>query len=165
MSDAAHPLTIADLEPCFSGAVPAVLVTVSAAGLPNVTYLSRAHPVDDQRVALSNQFMSKSAKNLAENPNACLLLVHPVSHDEFRLHLTFERTERRGLVFERLRSDVDAIAALTGMQDVFRLRAADIYRVVSITELPRALPPLSVRSAPAAPTVAGVAELTARLSR
>ena len=43
----------------------------------------------------------------------------------------YERTERRGHVFERLRPDIDAIAALTGMQDVFRLRAADIFRVVS----------------------------------
>jgi len=35
-------------------------------------------------------------------------------------------------VFERLRQDVDITGALQGMQSVFRLRAADIYRVVDI---------------------------------
>ena len=42
----------------------------------------------------------------------------------------YERTERRGPLFEQLRRDIDAIAALTGMQDVFKLRSADVYRVV-----------------------------------
>jgi predicted pyridoxine 5'-phosphate oxidase superfamily flavin-nucleotide-binding protein len=166
------PLSVSDLEACFSGVVPAVLVTASASGVPNVTYLSRAHPVDDHRIALSNQFMSKSARNLAENPNACLLLVHPVSHDEFRLHLTYERTERRGLVFERLRGDVETLAALTGMRDVFRLRAADVFRVVDVQQVPsnqradgtsaaEPLPPDVARTLD--PT--GLPELCARLSR
>ena len=129
-------LALNDLEECFSGVVPAILATASAAGVPNVTYLSRAHAVDAERIALSNQFMSKTARNLAENPTGCLILVHPVTHDEFRLTVTFERTERRGQVFERLRNDVDTIAALTGMQDVFRLRAADVFRVVDIEQIP-----------------------------
>ena len=76
-------LTIKDLESCFSGLVPLVLATVSASGVPNVTYLSRVHPVDDERIALSNQFLSKSNRNLAENPNASLLLVRPETHEEY----------------------------------------------------------------------------------
>ncbi len=35
-------------------------------------------------------------------------------------------------MFERLRRDVDAIAALTGMAGIFKLRSADIYRVVEL---------------------------------
>jgi hypothetical protein len=46
--------------------------------------------------------------------------------------LAYERTERRGPLFEAMRLDIDAIAALTGMQDVFKLKRADVYRVVSI---------------------------------
>ena len=104
--------------------------------MPNVTYLTRAHRVGADRVALSNQFMSKTARNLATNPRASLLLLDPVTYAEYRLALVYERTERRGHVFERLRTDVEAIAALEGMQDVFRLRAADIFRVVDITVVP-----------------------------
>ncbi len=121
---------------CFTGAVPAVLATVDPDLVPNVTYLSRAYRVDDHRLALSNQFMSKTSRNLATNPRASLLLIDPVSYDQFRLALVYERTERRGPVFERLRAEIDDLAALTGMQDVFRLRAADVFRVEEIVAIP-----------------------------
>jgi hypothetical protein len=49
--------------------------------------------------------------------------------------LVYERTERRGPIFERLRRDVDAIAALTGMAGIFKLRSADIYRVVEVEQV------------------------------
>jgi predicted pyridoxine 5'-phosphate oxidase superfamily flavin-nucleotide-binding protein len=129
-------LGLSDIERCFGGAIPAVLATASADGITNVTYISRAHQVDDERVALSNQFMSKTSRNLADNPRASLLLLDPVTHDEFRLSLVYERTERRGPVFDRLRGDIEALAVLENMQDVYRLRAADVFRVVSIEQLP-----------------------------
>jgi adenylate cyclase len=167
-------LSLADVSACFEGAVPAVIVTASAAGVPNVTYLSKAHVVGEDRIALSNQFLSKSAKNLAENPRASLLLLDPHTHDEYRLAITYERTERRGPVFESLRTDVDTIAAMTGMQDVFRLRAADIYRVTQIERVPpneRAdgtagsadVAPPEHRAEP--PGAAALGELCARLTR
>jgi len=120
------------LDRCFGGGVPAVMTTVAVDGTPNVTYLSRAHRVDDERIALSNQFMSKTSRNLATNPAANLLLLDPTTMAEYRLGLRYERTERRGPVFERLRDDVDAIAAHTHMEEVFRLRAAAVFRVVSV---------------------------------
>ncbi len=87
---------LADLRLCFEGAVPAVIATASAAGVPNVTYLSRVRYVDDEHVALSNQFFSKTSRNLAENPRASMLLVDPTTYDEFRLTLVFERTVNEG---------------------------------------------------------------------
>lgn len=162
-----HP-TLADLAPCFEGAIPAVIATASADGVPNVTYLSKVRVVDSERVALSNQFFSKTAKNLVENPRASILLIDPRSYDQYRLTLQYERTDRRGPVFDRLRVDVDVAAALEGMQDVYRLRAADIYRIVDIEPLPSGKPP------PARPLPSGVgdgmdagriAELSTRLGR
>ena len=161
-------LTLPDIERCFGGAIPAVLATASADGLPNVTYISRAHRVDDERVALSNQFMSKTSRNLADNPRASLLLMDPVTHDEFRLSLVYERTERRGPVFDRLRADIDALAVLEDMQDVYRLRA-DVYRVVAIEQnvpnpagvLPAEVPPMRSES----PELIGLAELAGRIAR
>ena len=73
-------------------------------------------------MALSNQFFSKTTRNLAENPRASLLLIDPVAYDEFRLTVVYERTERRGRVFERLRDDVDMVASLSGMSG--RVQAA-----------------------------------------
>jgi adenylate cyclase len=155
-----------DIVRCFEGAVPAVVATSAADGTPNVTYLSRVQAVDGERVALSNQFFSKTARNLAENPRASLLLVDPVTYDEYRLTLAYERTERRGPVFERLRGDVEVIAALSGMTDVFNLRAADIYRVLDIQRMPNRGPDLP---APARPlddgAMAPLGDLVGRLSR
>ena len=60
-----------------------------------------------------------------------MMVIDPITISEFRLGLVF-KTERRGPVFERLRKEVDNIAALVGMEDVFRLSAADIFRVEHI---------------------------------
>lgn len=152
---------------CFEGAIPAVVATAAADGTPNVTYLSRVHRVDDERVALSNQFFSKTARNLAENPRASLLIIDPTTYDQYRLRIAYERTERRGPVFERLRADVDALAALEGMQDVFKLRAADIYRVLEVEAVPvRDRPGPASEPAPVSgPDAAALGELAMRLSR
>lgn len=164
-------LDLHDLKSCFEGAVPAVIAIAGADGVPNITYLSRVRMVDGERVALSNQFFSKTARDLAENPRASLLLIDACTFDQYRVSIVYERTERRGPTFERLRDDVDAVAALHGMQDVFCLRAADIYRVVGIE---RTLPPgtpkpeEAARRGPAGTdpaTSARLAELSARLSR
>ena len=130
MSD--RDLTLGDIAACFEGIVPAVIATASADGVPNVTHLSKVHMLDDERVVLSNQFFSKTTRNLAENPRACVVVVDPSTYDSYRLVVQYERTERRGPVFERLRRDVDAVAALTGMEGVFKLRSADIYRVLEL---------------------------------
>ncbi|HEX6659110.1 MAG TPA: pyridoxamine 5'-phosphate oxidase family protein, partial [Ilumatobacter sp.] len=158
-----------DLERCFGGAIPAILTTASPDGVPNIMYLSRAHKVDEDRIALSNQFMSKTARNLAANPRADLLLCDPHTHDEYRLTLQYERTDRRGHVFDRLRADIDSLAALVGMQDVFRLRAADIFRVLAIEEVPHKTPAAAagLRSVVRASSdeLRGLAELARRIDR
>jgi hypothetical protein len=134
------------------------------------------HPVDDQRVALSNQFFSKTVRNLAENPRASVLLVDPTTYWQYRLELVYERTERRGPVFEQLREDVDALASLEGMQGVFKLRAADIYRVLHVEPVPSArfrpgddpLAVIGVRPEalrPAGTTAAALAGMAGRLAR
>jgi adenylate cyclase len=162
-------ISLRDLRVCFEGAVPAVIATADADGVPNITYLSRVTMVDDERVALSNQFFSKTARNLAVNPRASLLLVDPISYEQYRLTLVYERTDRRGLIFERLREDVDALAAVVGMQDVFKLRAADVYRVAHIEHVAGAEPVADAGAANASRQASfgpeRLGELTARLSR
>jgi predicted pyridoxine 5'-phosphate oxidase superfamily flavin-nucleotide-binding protein len=156
--------SLRDLYRCFEGAVPAVIATASSDGTPNVTYLSRVRAIDDERVALSNQFFSKTVRNLTENPRASVLLIDPVKYHEYRLTLVFERTERRGAIFDRLREDVDTVAAVTGMQNVFKLRAADIYRVTEIEQTSGPTDaPVGGEQARGGPEA--LAELTARLSR
>ena len=72
-------------------------------------------------------------------------------------------------MFERLRADVDALAALGEMMEVFKLRAADIYRVLDVERIPtRARPAgeLHLEAAvEAAVDPAALAELATRLAR
>jgi predicted pyridoxine 5'-phosphate oxidase superfamily flavin-nucleotide-binding protein len=163
-------ISLGDIALCFEGVVPAVIATASADGTPNVTYLSKVRMVDNERVALSNQFFSKTTRNLAENQRASILVIQPLTYDQYRLTLVYERTERRGEVFERLREDVDAVAALQGMQDVFKLRAADIYRVLHIEHVFGGghIAPTAGAAETRKAEIDGAArlgELTARLSR
>lgn len=160
-----EPVSLASLNLCFEGAVPAVVATASADGTPNVTYLSRVRMVDADHVALSNQFLSKTARNLAENPRASMLMIDPTTYDEYRLQLVYERTERRGELFRLLSDDVDAVAAETRMEDVFKLRSADVYRVLEVVLMPSPLgrPLTATTSTGRGP--AGMAELTTRISR
>jgi len=125
-------LTVSDIRGCFEGVIPAVIATASRDGCPNVTHLSRVFYVDDTHVALSNQFFSKTTRNLAENPYASVLLVDPLKYNQYRLFLRYERTERRGPLFDRMEADIEAIAAMTGMSGIFKLKSADIYRVVQL---------------------------------
>lgn len=168
MTNSGDEPRLSDLAECFEGVVPAVVATAAADGTPNVTYLSRVRMVDHERIALSNQFFSKTSRNLAENPRASVLLIAPTTYDQYRLTLVYERTERRGALFEQLREDVDAVAAISGMQDVFKLRAADVYRVLHIERIPvelRAPPPDRTARRSEGASATKLAELSARLSR
>ncbi len=167
-------IPLGTLRTCFEGVVPVVIATASAAGVPNVTYLSRVRMVDDGHIAVSNQFFSKTSRNLAENPYASVLMVDPVRYDEYRVEVEYVRTEKRGAVFDQLRADVDTVAALYGMEDVFHLRAADIYRVLSVERHPARIRPSDPEfgadaDGTDAPSTAQdaerLAELTRRVSR
>ena len=127
-------LSLDELGHCFEGIVPATIATASADGTPNVTRISKVHYVDPERIAISNQFLSKTQRNLAENPTASLVVIDPLTYDSYKLTITFERAEKRGPLFDRMHRDIEAIAALTGMTGIFKLRSADVYRVTEVLE-------------------------------
>jgi predicted pyridoxine 5'-phosphate oxidase superfamily flavin-nucleotide-binding protein len=121
--------TLRDLAPLLEGVIPPVLATCSASGEPNVTYLSSVQILDDDHVVASNQFFGKTVANLDENPHACVLLQDHVTGAMFRIRIRFDRRETDGPVFDELSRRIDAIAAMMGMESVFRLRSADVYEV------------------------------------
>ena len=109
--------------------MPSPIATVSADGTPNVTYVSSVSFVDDERVAFSNQFMSKTAENLKTCPSLTIRVVDPDTLLEYDLTATYLESETSGELFESVRAAVDAIASQTGMAGVFRLRSVEICRV------------------------------------
>ncbi len=123
-------LSLAEIASCLEGVIPSPLATCSANGTPNITYLSIARQVDVDHIAVSNQFFSKTKRNLQENAQAQLLVVEPETCRQFLLDLEYVKTEHNGAVFEQMNSRLEAIASQTGMAGVFKLRGVDIYRVL-----------------------------------
>ncbi len=117
--------------PCFQGVIPSWVTTCSADGVPNANIVSIVHYVDSERVALTRQFMNKSRINLDENPQAQVIVVSPSNGDQFALDLHYLRTESEGPIFDAVAANLDAIASMTGMTGVFRLRGVDIHGVLA----------------------------------
>lgn len=125
-----------DLRDCFEGVIPSIIATQDAEGVPNVSYLSQVWMVDDERVALSNQFFSKTAANVAATGGATLILVDGRTGDQFVLQLAFERAEETGPLFTRMSAHLQAISSQHGMGGVMALRSADVYRVIACNPVP-----------------------------
>lgn len=124
-----------DMPSCFEGIIPAAITTVANDGTPNITYLSVVHRVDAERVALSRQFFNKTERNTDVNPYAQVMLIDPTNGASYQLDVVYERTETDGTLFERMRTNLDAVAAHEGMTNVFRLRGTDVCRVTAARRL------------------------------
>ncbi|MBT5774030.1 MAG: pyridoxamine 5'-phosphate oxidase family protein, partial [Dehalococcoidia bacterium] len=88
--------TLVEIRAAFEGLAPATVATSSADGVPNVVFVSQLHYLDEERVGISNQFLSKTKKNLTENPYAMALVLHPETARSYRLWLRLERSETEG---------------------------------------------------------------------
>src|SRR5215469_3761664 len=118
------------IEICLEGIVPAAICSCSREGIPNVTFLSIVHRLDENHVALSFQFFNKTRANILENPRAQVLLISPATSEQYRLDLQYLRTETEGPSFERMKIRLDAVASQSGMSNVFKLRGVDIFEVL-----------------------------------
>ncbi len=85
------------------------------------------HYVDETHVALSNQFFSKTATNVARNGLATVMVVDGYSGQQHVLDLVFERSETESEIFERVAIHLAILESR--MTGIMKLRAVDIYRV------------------------------------
>ncbi len=72
---------------------------------------------------------------MRENPYVSAVVSHPETNDHWALDLQYDRSETDGPVFDEMDMKLEAIASMTGMIDVFKLRAADIYQAHAVTRL------------------------------
>lgn len=126
----------AEIRPVLENGMPAVMVTCSADGIPNVTVISQVYYVDEEHAALSFQFFSKTIRNVRENPRAYVSVTDVAGQAEWVLQLAFQRSETSGAIFDAMDMQIEAIASATGMSGIFKLRAADVYRVLSVEKRP-----------------------------
>ena len=126
-----------DLKAAMQGVFPAHVVTCSRDGIPNASALSQVYWVDGEHVALSHQFFNKTVQNVGENPRAVVWLINPETFEEWDLELEFDHAETSGPLFDALDMQIEAIASIVGLKGIFKLKSADIYRVLSVTPLPK----------------------------
>lgn len=156
-------LRLADLADCFQGVIPSIVATSSADGVPNVSYLSHVVRVDDDHIALSNQFFGKTVANLRANPQACVMLVDGATGQQYRVDATWHRTETQGLLFEQMAASLRASSAQVGMAEVMRLDSVDVFRVETVAAVgypPGESPPVR----PPRPVLPQAAALVARVA-
>ena len=129
-------LTLSGVRRMMEGVIPPTLCTASVEHMPNVSYLSLAEYIDPQHIALSYQFFNRSRENVLATRRAALTLDDAYSGAGVVLQLEYLRTETEGPVFERLRAKLMGVASHAGMDQVFHLRGADIYRVLELRRVP-----------------------------
>lgn len=123
-----------EIKPAMQGVIPSHVVTCSRDGTPNATAISQVYYVDPDHVALSHQFFNKTIRNVRENPRALVWVISPETFDTWDLELEYDHSETSGPVFEALDMQIEAIASIVGLKGIFKLRSADIYRVISVTK-------------------------------
>ena len=124
-----------DMIPAMQSVVPSTMATVSADGVPNLTYVSQVFYVDDNHVAISVQYMNKSWNNLSENPNLTIILTHPATIKMWKMDLVFKEIRYDGPVFDNMDMQLTAIASMYKVSEHFLLKAILICEVLDIKVL------------------------------
>jgi hypothetical protein len=124
-----------DVMPALQGVIPTIVATSSLEHVPNVTYISQVYYVDEHHVALSYQFFNKTIRNVRENPILVAIVTCPVDYILYKLTLHYKESQTSGETFENMEIQLEALAHVRRKSGIFKLRAADIYEVISIEEL------------------------------
>jgi uncharacterized protein len=123
-----------EIKPAMQGVIPSHVVTCSRDGIPNASSISQVYYVDADHVALSHQFFNKTTRNVRENPRAMVWVTSAETFVTWDLEVEYDHSETAGAVFDAMDMQIEAIASMVGLKGVFKLRAADIYRVISVTK-------------------------------
>lgn len=124
-----------ELQPSLQGVLPSALATIDEYGTPNVSYVSQVYYVDEHHVAISNQFLNKSMHNLKTTGIGTVNVIRPDDLKSWYLQLKHQETRTSGELFENMSMQLEAIASMMGLEEVFKLKAAEIFEVTNIEEV------------------------------
>lgn len=124
-----------DVYPSLQGIIPSSMATCSLQGIPNNTAISQVFYVDENHVAISNQFFNKTTHNIKENPIACVIITCPIHYKLRKLLLRFVESQNSGKVFEKMKLQLEIIASMQQKEGIFILQSAHIYKVISLEVL------------------------------
>jgi len=124
-----------EMIPALQGALPNALATVDENGTPNISYISQVFYVDNNHVALSNQFLNKSMRNIKSNGIATVNVIRPDNLKSWYFELKHKESKTDGDLFDNMTMQLDAIASMTGMEDIFKLRASEVFEIVKVDDV------------------------------
>ena len=124
-----------EILPGLQGVLPSALATVDEHGIPNVSYISQVYYVDQNHVAVSNQFFNKSMRNLKSTGIGTINVIRPDNLKSWYMELKYKETRTSGEVFDNMSMQLEAIASMMGLEDVFKLKAAEIFEVTKIEDV------------------------------
>ncbi|WP_438447597.1 response regulator transcription factor [Gorillibacterium sp. sgz5001074] len=122
----------AELMPLFDGAYPSCIVTGSPEGIPNICNLTRVWHAEDGTVAIANQLLNKTRANLHRRPLALLKLVHPGDFRHWELSVRYLREEDKGPLFDRIRTELEAISWMAGVELAAPLKSVLLLQVTAV---------------------------------
>jgi hypothetical protein len=123
------------IMPALQGVIPTIVATSSLEHVPNVTYISQVYYVDASHVALSYQFFNKTIRNVRENPILVAIVTCPVEYELYRIEMRYIESQTSGDIFDNMAMQLEALAIQHKKEGIFKLKAADIYEVISINVL------------------------------
>ena len=141
-------IRIESLRASLEGIAASVMATCDRNGTPNVSMISQVHFVDCDHVALSYQFFNKTRRNILDTRCASVHIFDPQSFAQHRLDLDYVETQTSGPLFESMKAKLAGIASHHGMENVFRLLGADVFRVRGIEAVPVPTRPRPVAQRP-----------------
>ena len=130
--------------PAMQGLIPTCMSTSSPEGVPNVTYISQVWYVDEHHLAVSCQFFNKTTRNVRANPQASIMTTCPETYAIWRVKANYIESQASGPLYDTMSDHLAVIASMSGMEDVFRLLSADVYRVDEVVLLHQGNPEVAL---------------------
>jgi predicted pyridoxine 5'-phosphate oxidase superfamily flavin-nucleotide-binding protein len=135
-----------EMKSSMMGLIPTCVSTANDQGEPNVTFISQVWYIDDEHLAVSCQFFNKTTRNVRVNPHASVMTTCPNSYAVWRVNAMYMESQTEGALYDEMSDQLAVIASMAGMEDVFRLLSADVYKVNSVELLSPGKPPIEVTS-------------------
>lgn len=133
------------MKSAMLGIIPTCMSTCSPDGEPNTTYISQVWYVDPHHLAVSCQFFNKTTRNVRNNPPAHIMTTCVETYALWRVRAHFVQAQTSGPLYDEMADQLDVIASMSGMEDVFRLISADIYKVEQVDLLHSGIPAIQVQ--------------------
>lgn len=121
---------------CFQGVFPSTILTCNPNGIPNISFLSQVHRINESQIGITTQFFNKTKKNLKVNKHATLRVIDPETFNTYEMRVKHSNSIDSGKIFDDVRAQLEIIAKLTGATSFFKLECIEVFDVIDIKKAP-----------------------------